>query len=189
MNSKPRHQLFWELTSHVARTWRVVVYNFQKVTQITRNHRNTKYAKIQNCSRGKKTKIKQYGKIKRKRPRKSATNSVSQWGIWNDFWPPTRESHVFIKQQFYNRIASLSKETFGFYLTLEKRRNVEDLVEHFPLASVFAKAHEPVTCAYTCFICQKFCGCYEQNTRGICLGLWAKFKIYSSLIWTRISRG
>ena len=48
---------------------------------------------------------------------------------------------------------------------------MEDLVEHFPLASVFAKAHELVTCAYTCFICQKFRGCYKQNTRGICLGL------------------
>ena len=63
--------------------------------------------------------------------------------LFNRFRPPTRESRVFIKQHFYNRIASLSKEMFGFYLTLEKRRNAEDLVEHFASAPVFAKTREP----------------------------------------------
>ena len=48
-----------------------------------------------------------------------------------------------VKQQCYNRIASLSKEMFGFYLMLEKRRNAEDLVEHFTSAPVFEKTHEP----------------------------------------------
>ena len=119
-------------------------------------------------------------------------NSVSGWAIWNDLPTTDLRKPCFHKLWFYNRIAPLSKETFGVYLTLEKRRNAEDLVvEHFASASVFAKAHEPchsVTCAYTCF-CQTFRGCYGQNIKGIRLGLWVKFKIYSSLIRTGISGG
>ena len=44
-NSKPWNQLLRELH---ARSERVIVYNFQKVTRIIRNHSNTK-----ECARGK----------------------------------------------------------------------------------------------------------------------------------------
>ena len=160
MYSKLQNQLFRELTSHVACMWRVVVYNFQRLVllrslEITETQ---SMPKLRNCSKGKKTtqKLNNMVKLNEKRPRKSVANSVSWWSIWNDFQPPTRESRVSIKQQFYyiNRITSLSKETFGFYLTLEERRNMEDLVDHFASASVFAKAHEPChLCIYLFHTC------------------------------------
>ena len=49
----------------------------------------------------------------------TSNGEFSAGDLFNRFQPPTWESRIFIKQHFYNRIASLSKEMFGFYLTLE----------------------------------------------------------------------